>query len=200
MRCFKRIFTALVILLVSVGCQSLRNALHPKHTVKVERIFNDEFERKLISVAENAKPTKAEMNRILAKNGNRLSSEDVLSKWWNELYGERLKFPLYLNAEAIRHHRQMSRQLKKVFVDANGVKMIGSKLEYSAKVSQHESIAIEDHRFTDVYIVQMDLSWMEYCGPVCSFQFSIDRKIVFDRLGNILAIYDDNADRAALVS
>ncbi len=191
----------LMLAAMMAGCHSMADLMHSKHVVSIERHYQNGFQHRLITIAENAKPTVETINRLVAKSGGRLSHQDFESKWWWGSSEDRIKSPIYLNIDVVRYYRKMSARFRRGdFSDANGVKMLSSSLIYSAVVSPHDSVTIEGTRFPRGFTVDMNFAWSEYCGPICALSFKVSRKVIFDEQGEILAIFGDEEERIMLIS
>jgi hypothetical protein len=75
----------------------------------------------------------------------------------------------------------------------HGVVMLSAALRYEAKVEHHAEVEIEGHVFQDVDVVEMSLSWRQYCGSLCAMGFQKQRAVVFDADGRLVAVFFDGA-------
>jgi len=170
-----------------LGSDTLRKAFAATVSRHAE---SPELER-LIRIAEE---TYAPIQAILPIADSR--NRDAVSKQerpWS--YGEfdGVRLPYAVTMDAVRYYLALIQALALGdSTQTHGIRMKSASFTYRATVSQHYADYSRDGRaFKDVYVVQMKLSWWDYCGRLCACGFDLDRDVVVRGDGTVLCVFGD---------
>ena len=158
----------------------------------VHRNFRTSEEEHLIRIAEETYPPP---EAILAIAGSRSSGPALSSEkrlwWYDDFDGVRLPYAVTL--DAVRYYLGLLQAMGRGdSAQTNRIRMKRGEFSYYANISPRPRTFSRDGRvFRDVYVVEMGLSWSNYCGPECACWFSLDRTVVLRRDGTVLCVFGD---------
>ena len=158
----------------------------------VHRGFRNSEEEHLIRIAEETYP---QAEAVLSIAGSRPGRE-ALSKekrlWWYDKF-DGVRLPYAVTMDAVRYYLRLTQALGRGdSTQTNGIRMKRGEFSYHANISARPSTYSRDGRvFRDVYVVDMGLSWSNYCGPLCACGFHLDRTVVLRRDGTVLCVFGD---------
>ncbi|MFO7526851.1 MAG: hypothetical protein R6W68_15465 [Ignavibacteriaceae bacterium] len=165
------------------------------YTKQIERIYSNEFEKNLITLAESFYPPR---DSVLSVTPTEYIPFIPDSNYWFYQSIDGVKIPYAITKEAIIYYseiidtlnaRQNSLIYKAAFI-------------YRAELTYYSSyifegldpitgLPLQSESFNNVYVVCMDLSWDHFCGPVCGLYIDHKRIVVFDIQGNPIRIFYD---------
>lgn len=185
---------------LSTACSVVDHSTRNRHQINITRIYQGSFERELISKAESAPPSDEACATLAKRWHGRRSAEEWKHNWQAGGF-DGVPTAVYFCQDALHYYEALIQKFRHGdFSQTQGRVMTESALSYRANVEWKVSTAANLMVFTDVYVVNLTFSWNQYCGPLCAMSFSVDRRVVFDRDGNILAIEGDDEERITLVS
>jgi hypothetical protein len=151
------------------------------HKVKLVRSFANEKEEMLLRIAEATYPSENAAKNETAKG--------VQRSWWCDSI-DGVRVPYAITRSAVAYYLEVSEEFVKGS-NAFGPKMKSSNLEYLASLSRKETYKVGNENFRNVYVVSMDLVWLQNCGPLCAMVFKASRKVVLSAEGKVLAVEND---------
>ena len=155
------------------------------HRVKIVRRFADEKEERLVQIAEAAYPLDVRVRGV---------ETPVRSKhlWWCSSF-DGVRIPFAITKSAITYYLEVSSEFaKNNGKNPSGPTMLSSVLEYSASLARKQKYKVGAANFSNVYVVSMNLGWVQYCGPLCAMQFAASRTVVIDENSKVLAVENDS--------
>jgi hypothetical protein len=160
--------------------------------VSIKRLTKSPGENRALTAAEAAYPPRADVMKAMEAAHFKLDAEPSDTQlWWSSSFdGVRIAYAI--TADAVRYYLNLSeafRQNKFKEVGTRGMERSG--LTYSASVSKVDTITIDGRNFRDVYVVEMSLSWWDYCGSLCAMNFERSRKVVVNLDGTVLTVFGD---------
>ena len=170
-----------------IGQDTTRRAF----VVSIRRSFRNPEEERLIRIAEETYPPP---EAILAIAGSRPGPE-ALSKekrlWWYDSF-DGVRLPYAVTMDAVRYYLTLSQALARGDTTETGIRMKRSEFSYHASIAARPSTYSRDGRvFKDVYVVNMGLTWSNYCGSECACWFRLDRTVVLRPDGTVLCVFGD---------
>jgi carboxypeptidase family protein len=158
----------------------------------VRRDFRNPAEERLLRIAEETYPPAQAVASIasLRSTPTDLAREERL--WWfDEFDGVRL--PYAVTMDAVRYYLGLTQALGRGdSTQTHGIRMKRCKFSYSAQVSAGPTHYTRGgRRFEDVYVIEMKLSWSNYCGPLCACWVDLDRTVLIRADGTVVWIFGD---------
>lgn len=113
------------------------------------------------------------------------------SDW--RFYGfDGVAIPSAITSDAVSYYIGLSRDFQNGdFSGSNGIRMIGSAVTYRGSVSFQASTTVAGNTYRNVFVVQMNLSWFDYCGDLCAMGFDRTRTVVITPGGLVLQVSGD---------
>jgi hypothetical protein len=160
-----------------------------KHEVKIVRRFADEKEERLLQIAEATYPAESQVKeRSRAKTEAQIGNERL---WWCSSF-DGVRIPFAITKGAVAYYLGVSTEFGKNKPRHHfWTNMMSSRLTYSASLVREETYRAGTSEFTKVYVVSMELTWSQYCGPRCAMRFQASRKVVVSEEGKVLAVEND---------
>lgn len=172
--------------------------------ITVQRDFNTAFEAELITKAERVPPSRDALLTLLdlsyqeeldrcpkAAEDSSLLREESQNLWYYDRF-DCLCIPYAVTCHALAYYRDVVLSANQHdYSPFNGIKMQSVSLRYTAESHFHEHFELDGASFVDVYVVHLNISWSQYCGPTCALLFAKERIVVFDQEGEVEAISGD---------
>ena len=158
----------------------------------INRNFGDAEEERLIRIAEETyPPAEAILSIAESPPGREALSKEKRLWWYGEFDGVRL--PYAVTMDAVRYYLGLTQSLGRGYsTQTHGIRMRRSEFSYHANISpRHATFSRDGRVFKDVYVVEMGLSWSNYCGSECACGFHLDRTVVLRRDGTVLCVFGD---------
>jgi hypothetical protein len=159
---------------------------------KVNREFRNPTEERLLRIAEETyPPTKAVLLVTDQRSDRKTLSMEKRLWWYGDFDGVRL--PYAVTMDAVRYYLGLVQAMGRGEpTESNGIRMKACNFSYSAHVSPGPtSIARDGREFQGVYVVDLKLEWMNYCGTTCACMFHLDRTVVLRADGTVLCVFGD---------
>ena len=164
------------------------------YTKLIERNSDNSFEAELITKAESYYPPREDL--IAATEWSGMEVPEDAYWYYNSFDG--VLIPYCITTDAIDYYTT----LIDVFnANKEDVFFYTAEFTYSANVEFHDSYTspdknsigetVEPQSFESVYVVTLDLYWMDYCGPLCAMWIEKQRIAVFDESGDLLEVFMD---------
>lgn len=160
----------------------------------IERNSNNSFEAELITTAESYYPPRE--NVVAATQWSGIDAPETDYWYYNHFDG--VLIPYCITTEAIEYYTNLIDQYN---ANKKDVFFITAEFTYSANVNFHDTYTSPDknsmgetldpQNFESVYVVTLNLYWMDYCGPLCAMWIEKQRIAVFNESGELLEIYMD---------
>jgi Carboxypeptidase regulatory-like domain len=161
-------------------------------TAEVRRNFQNAEEEHLLRIAEETYPPAEAVLAIAEERPGRDAPLKQERLWW---YGsfDGVRLPYAITLDAVRYYTELVQTMGKGESGrTGGIRMKRAKFSYIANISPRRSTVSRDGRvFEDVYVVEMRLSWSNYCGSLCACSFSLDRTVLLRRDGTVLCVFGD---------
>lgn len=74
-----------------------------------------------------------------------------------------------------------------------------SSLKYDAEVKFYPNFQLKNQKFTNIYLVSMNLNWSQICGDLCALVFGKVRTVILDKNGKVLLV-DGDEETPVMVS
>jgi len=166
-----------------------------KHVVVLTRTPSDADSQRLIKAAEAAAPPKEAVQK--AAGETKLPETGPL--WW---YREELgvRIPFAVTGDSVKYFSELvgryGKQSFTRFVEPT------SRLEYSAKVTTHETFSRDNESFSNVRVVTLTLHFRQnFCATGTEGQsFQKERIVVFDAAGAVLKIFGDGPTESPVLA
>jgi len=161
-------------------------------TATVRREFRNPAEDRLIGLAEETYPPSKAVASIVE---DRVNPKDLLREsrawWYGEFDGVRL--PYAVTGDAVRYYLGLTETYRKgLSPERGGIKMKRTEFSYSATISDGPTRFSRDGRsYDDVYVVELKLSWFNYCGSQCACWFDLDRIVLLRPDGTLVCVFGD---------
>lgn len=166
-----------------------------EYTKQIERIYSNDFEKNLITIAESIYPPR---DSVLSVTPPELLPFIPDSNYWFYQTFDGVVIPYAITSEAIIYYSEIIDTLK----SRQNSFIYKAVFSYSAKVTFNNiyifegidpmtGLPLQSETFNDVYVISMDLSWDHYCGPECGLYIDHKRIVVFDNQGNLIKIFYD---------
>ena len=159
------------------------------HELTLFRRFANAKEEKILRIAEAVYPSAQALKkdrRVKIEPGN------STRQWWCSSF-DGVRIPYAITKSAVAYYLDVSETFKSNNpVKPLAPKMISSSLKYSAKLSWKERYKVGTAEFRNVYLVSLELAWMQYCGPLCAMWFAANRNVVVKDDGSVLATENDS--------
>ena len=162
------------------------------YVATVHREFRNPLEERLLGVAEGIYPPAKAVVSVADNHAERskLLREERL--WWfGDFDGVRLPFAVTM--DAVHYYLKLTQTFGRGDrTPPHQIPMIASKFSYTATVSPGPRNYTRGGRtFRDVYVVEMKLSWWDYCGSLCACGFDLDRTVLFLPDGTLVCVFGD---------
>nr|WP_319572321.1 hypothetical protein [uncultured Draconibacterium sp.] len=164
------------------------------YTKLIERNSDTSFEVELIKKAESYYPPREDLIDATKWSGMEVPETD----YWYYNHFDGVLIPYCITTEAIDYYSNLIDQYN---ANKDDVFFITAEFTYSANVTHHDTYTSPDKNskretvapqsFESVYVVTLDLYWMDYCGPVCAMWIEKQRIAVFNESGELLEIFMD---------
>ncbi len=165
--------------------------------VKVLRTIRTDRDMELINIAENAYPARTDVIKAIEKAHFKLGGVPEDEKlWWYSSF-DKVRLPYAITAEAIEYYRN---PFKPSYLSPPEKPWPAKKYSftYTAEVEFKRRYENEARKFSNVYVVKMQLSLSAYWGPLAALGFYKDRVVVIDERGKVLAIFGDGRTSAVV--
>jgi len=155
----------------------------------VNRNFSDLEEEHLIRIAEETYPP---IEAVLPVAGSRPGREALAKEkrlWWYDTF-DGVRLPYAVTMDAVRYYLKLTQTMGNG-VETSGIRMKASKFTYYANISKSSAYSRDGRVFSDVYVVEMGLSWSNYCGSLCACSFDLNRTVILRPDGTVLCVFGD---------
>lgn len=163
------------------------------YTKSIERISNNDFEASLIEKAENYYSPRED---VVAVAGSWL---DVpTSGYWYYNGFDGVYIPYSITVDAVNYYSNL---IDLFNANKKNVFFITAEFNYLAKVTFYEDYTspsvnsvdepVNSDSYDKVYVVELILSWDQYCGDLCAMWIDKKRIAVFNQSGDLLNVYLD---------
>lgn len=164
------------------------------YTKLIERNSDNSFEAELITKAELYYPPREDL--IAATEWSGMEVPETAYWYYNSFDG--VLIPYCITTDAIDYYTTLIDEFN---ANKEDVFFYTAEFTYSANVEFHDSYTspdknsigetVEPQSFDSVYVVTLDLYWMDYCGPLCAMWIEKQRIAVFSESGNLLEVFMD---------
>ncbi|WP_321370281.1 hypothetical protein [uncultured Draconibacterium sp.] len=190
------LLSLLMLALVSCNDSSDDELEMPKrsYTKLIERNSDNSFEAELITKAELYYPPREDL--IAATEWSGMEVPETAYWYYNSFDG--VLIPFCITTDAIDYYTTLIDEFN---ANKEDVFFYTAEFTYSANVEFHDSYtspnensngeSVEPQNFDSVYVVTLDLYWMDYCGPLCAMWIEKQRIAVFNESGDLLEVFMD---------
>ncbi len=201
------LFLLILFMLALVSCSDSSDDNEPEMTERsytklIERNSDTSFEADLITKAESYYPPKQDVIDATEWSGIEVPETDYW--YYNSFDG--VLIPYCITTEAINYYSTLIDDFN---ANKEDVFFYTAEFTYTANVEFHDTYTspdensngetVEPQSFESVYVVTLDLSWMDYCGSLCAMWIDKQRIAVFNESGDLLEIFMDGT-QSILVS
>src|SRR5258705_13137379 len=153
------------------------------HKLNLSRRFANDNEERILRIAEAVYPAAPGGEGVLAKT----EPVNRERQGWCSSF-DRVRIPYAITKSAVAYYLDVSEEFrKKEPREPFWTNMMSSSLTYSAKLSSKESYKVGTSEFRNVFVVSMQLEWLQYCGNLCAMTFKASRNVVVRDDGTVLA-------------
>lgn len=190
-------FLFVLFTVVSCNKENEEPELETSYTKSIERISSNDFEKNLIEIAENTYPPK--MDVMAAAIFSNIEIPDSAYWYYNSFDG--VLIPYAITIDAINYYSELieamnAGEVNTIFITASFD--YKSEVKYKEKFSIAITEQVDPENYENVFIVEMDLKWQNYCGSLCALWISKKRTVVFNKEGELIKIYFDGAESVAV--
>ena len=164
------------------------------YTSLIERNTDNSFEADLITKAESYYPPREDL--VAATEWSGLEVPETAYWYYNSFDG--VLIPYCITTDAVDYYTTLIEEFN---ANEDDVFFLTAEFSYSANVEFHDSYSspdensngetVEPQNFESVYVVTLNLYWMDYCGPLCAMWIEKQRIAVFDESGDLLEVFMD---------
>ena len=164
------------------------------YTKLIERNSDNSFEAELITKAELYYPPREDL--IAATEWSGMEVPETAYWYYNSFDG--VLIPYCITTDAIDYYTTLIDEFN---ANKEDVFFYTAEFTYSANVEFHDSYTspdknsigetVEPQSFDSVYVVTLDLYWMDYCGPLCAMWIEKQRIAVFNESGDLIEVFMD---------
>lgn len=164
------------------------------YTKLIERNTDNSFEADLITKAESYYPPREDL--VAATEWSGLEVPETAYWYYNSFDG--VLIPYCITTDAIDYYTTLIDEFN---ANKDDVFFLTAEFSYSANVEFHDSYSspdensngetVEPQNFESVYVVTLNLYWMDYCGPLCAMWIEKQRIAVFNESGDLLEVFMD---------
>nr|WP_319511234.1 hypothetical protein [uncultured Draconibacterium sp.] len=164
------------------------------YTKLIERNTDNSFEADLITKAESYYPPREDL--VAATEWSGLEVPETAYWYYNSFDG--VLIPYCITTDAIDYYTTLIDEFN---ANKDDVFFLTAEFTYSASVEFHDAYSspdensngetVEPQSFDSVYVVTLNLYWMDYCGPLCAMWIEKQRIAVFDESGDLLEVFMD---------
>ncbi|WP_321347579.1 hypothetical protein [uncultured Draconibacterium sp.] len=164
------------------------------YTKLIERNSDNSFEADLITKAETYYPPKQDVIDATEWSGIEVPETD----YWYYNHFDGVMIPYCITTEAIDYYSDL---IDMYNANREDVFFFTAEFTYSANVEFFDAYTspdknsmgqtVEPQSFESVYVVALDLYWMDYCGPLCAMWIEKQRIAVFNESGDLLEVFMD---------
>ena len=167
--------------------------LGPPFEVQVQRVFRDHVELEMIRLAERTYPPRDSLIAAIKTAHFKLDSvpSDTLLWWYSDF--DNVHIPYAVTAEGVSYYLELTlafRAGRRLQVSERYA-MQRSKFTYTASADYQPDFEHNDDHWSDVYVVELQLSWSNHCGRLCALMFTKHRIVVLSTDGRVLAVLGD---------
>lgn len=187
------------ILLVSCSNTQTINSQNDKKFNKqfsqsISRVFNNEFEEKLLKQAESFYPPRDSVIKFVSEE-YKGSIPDT--GYWFYRSIDHIKIPYAITSDAVNYY---SKKIDELYKDSTSI-INSAYFIYKAEVNFYETFGLDvdpismaikqPYNANNVFVVEMSMIWGHGCGNLCCLGIRIKRVVVFDSKGNLLKVFYD---------
>lgn len=187
------------ILLVSCSNTQTINLQNDKKMIKqfsqsISRVFNNEFEEKLLKQAESFYPPRDSVIKIVSEE---YKGSIPYTGYWFYKTIDHIKIPYAITSEAVDYY---SKKIDELYKDSTSI-INSAKFIYKAEVKFYETFKLDVDRISmaikqpynanNVFVAEMSMEWGHGCGNMCCLGIRIKRVVIFDLQGNLLMVFYD---------
>jgi hypothetical protein len=199
MKAIFKYFFLLFLFALNYSCnkETKEPEIETSYTKSIERISSNDFEKNLIEIAENTYPARMEV--LAAAVFSNIQIPDSAYWYYNSFDG--IYIPYAITAGAIDYYSALIDDLNAGRVNSI---FVTASFEYKADVEFKNNYSISENEktgpdlYSEVYVVNMNLKWENYCGSLCAMWISKKRTVVFNQAGELLKVYFDGAEPVAV--
>lgn len=188
------IYTALVFMMILSCSKPVEEPETEKSFTKlIERVAKNNFEASLIEKAEKYYPAR---ENVVAVTDPRIEVPET--KYWYFYSFDGVRVPYAVTRDAVDYYSDLIDEFN---ANKKDVFFISAELNYKATVQFFEKFTspaansmgeqAEPELFSSVYVVELDLNWLQYCGSLCAMGFNKKRIVVFNPSGEIQKVFLD---------
>lgn len=189
----------LIILFAVISCnnETEEPEIERVYTKSVERISTNDFEKNLIEQAESIYPPRMEV--MAAAVFSNIEIPETGYWYYNSFDG--IYIPYAITVEAINYYGDLIDDIKSGKINTI---FLTATFEYQAKIEFHNNYSIRNNEkddsdeYKDVYVVEMNLTWENYCGSLCGLWINKKRTVIFNQSGELQKVYFDGAEPIAV--
>ena len=164
------------------------------YTSLIERNTDNSFEADLITKTESYYPPREDL--VAATEWSGLEVPETAYWYYNSFDG--VLIPYCITTDAVDYYTTLIDEFN---ANKDDVFFLTAEFSYSANVEFHDSYSspdensngetVEPQNFESVYVVTLNLYWMDYCGPLCAMWIEKQRIAVFNESGDLLEVFMD---------
>lgn len=160
-------------------------------TLAVHRTYEGPLELRLLGIAEATYPPRDALIEHAIERGFEMGSDSARTPlWWCDGPGV-TRVPYAVTAGALDHYMKLTDQFRRHnFWGAWAHGLSWTDLHYKATIGQQSEYALGDTSLTDVYVVEMNLTWSYDDGVFVPVSVA-HRVVVLKRDGSVLAVEGD---------
>jgi hypothetical protein len=169
-----------------------------EYNIIVARVAPDSIMSHLLAIAECAYPPRSLLAGLAATNGYEIGSDTAkVPLWWCNGIRER-RIPWAATRGALEHYLALTQKYRDNDFHVPGVyPVFTSELTYRATIARRDAFALGNRSFYDIYVADVELSWMYDDGTVWP-RFTASRRVILTPEGEILVVDGDGQGTEAV--
>lgn len=163
--------------------------------ILIERTYVNDDEAQLIKEAEETQPVRENVLLVIGSPNKQeqIGVDPEAPLWWYATF-DGVRIPFAITADALTYYVNVIKAFEAGdFADSDGINMLKAYVKYEASVEYAEVYQLGESVHHDVALVQMKLSWSQYCGPECAMGFFKNRTVVFSASGDLIEVLEDGS-------
>jgi hypothetical protein len=163
------------------------------YKIKIERSFKSGDEEAMIKKAEavyGAQFRYIDSMRLSPESWTDNLPEEI-RPLWGAVGNDNVLMTDVVTASGVKYYYDLSVSARAHQYFRNVFQMVSTSLTYTAGVSHYDKWEHAYAKYSDVYVVDLNLVWSSICGGLCGVGFTRNKLVVFDKKGDVIEMYLD---------
>jgi len=164
--------------------------------MQIARKYSGSYEEEMLRKAEAVYPRASRSAADVFR-----SSEDwvdhipkPMTPIWGGTGNDNIQEAEVVTASAVRYYYDLTNTARENPKLATGFTARHTTLKYDASIKYFGNYSHNTEKFDDVYLADLTLVWGFNCGGLCGVGFTLNKIVVLDRSGNVIAMFSELKD------